>query len=247
VSDVSKFVNRTNISINVYCYDSRCIVPLEITKEEKELRIDLLYLTEKANIHYCLIQNLSRLVRSQITKHEKTTHLYRMCLNKFGSEINLKDYKTLWCTQICKNRNANALQQYLTVRNYNHSLKVPFKVCAEFECILQKIQTCQPSDEASYTNAYQKHVPVSFAYHIKYCNGDYKASVEYTGPDAPKVFFQNMKEEGLHIKQKYYDKVFPIKPLTETERKEFKTQKICHICGRSLNVLPPLLVKRLLN
>ena len=132
-------------------------------------------------------------------------------------------------------------------KNYKHSLKVPFTIYADFECMLQKIQTCQPSDETSYTNAYQKHVPNKFVYHIKYSNGNYKSPVEYSGVDAPKVFYQNVKEDALHIAKEFYDKVVPMKPLTEQEKKEFKTQKNCHICERSLNTLSPLLVKKLVT
>jgi len=59
------------MSINVYCYDNGCITPLEVTDEEKEKHIHLLYLKDDAQDHYCLIQSLSRLVISRVTKHEK--------------------------------------------------------------------------------------------------------------------------------------------------------------------------------
>jgi len=85
LSDVSKFAKRTNMSINVYTFDRKRIVPLEISKEGKETHIDLLYLSEKGNNHYCLIQNLSRLLRLQVTKHWKKVYFCRMCLNKFDS------------------------------------------------------------------------------------------------------------------------------------------------------------------
>ena len=39
--DVSKFAERTNMSINVYCFDNESIVPLEIIKEQKDTHIDL--------------------------------------------------------------------------------------------------------------------------------------------------------------------------------------------------------------
>ena len=78
-------------------------------------------------------------------------------------------------------------------KNYNHSLKAPFAIYADFECMLQKIQTCQPSDETSYTNAYQKHTPNNFACYVKFSSGDYKPPVEYSGKDAPKVFYQKLK------------------------------------------------------
>jgi hypothetical protein len=36
LSDVSKFAKRTNMSINVYCYDNGCIAALEVLNEERE-------------------------------------------------------------------------------------------------------------------------------------------------------------------------------------------------------------------
>jgi hypothetical protein len=74
--------------------------------------------------------------------------------------------------------------------------------------MLQKIQTCRPSDETTYTNAYQIHKPNKFSYYIKYCNGDYKPPVEYSGMNARKVFCEKIKEVALHIAKEYYDKVF---------------------------------------
>jgi len=74
-----------------------------------------------------------------------------------------------------------------------HSLKVPFAIYAVFECMLQKFETCQPYDETSYTNAYQKYVPNNFVFHIKYSNGDYKSPVENSGVHAPRLFYQNVK------------------------------------------------------
>ena len=171
-----------------------------------------------------------------------------MCLNKFNSKISL-DYHKTYCgahkpvrIEIPKPYN-NTLE----FENYNQSLKVSFVIYADFECMLQKIQTCQPCDETSYTNAYQKHVPNNFVYHVKCSNENYKPPVEYSREDAPEVFYQKLKEEALYIAEEYYDKVVPMIPLTEEEKTEFKTQKNCHICERSLNVLPPLLVKKLVT
>jgi hypothetical protein len=43
----------------------------------------------------------------------------------------------------------------------------------------------------------------------------------------------------------YYDKVVPMKPLTEAEELKFKTHKNCHICERPFNVLPPILENKI--
>jgi len=94
----------------------------------------------------------------------------------------------------------------LQFKHYNQSLKVHFVAYLDSECMLQKIQTCQPCDETSYTNAYQKHTPTNFVYYIKYCNGDYKPPVKYSGMDTPKIFYEQIKEETLYIAKKYNDK-----------------------------------------
>jgi hypothetical protein len=75
-------------------------------------------------------------------------------------------------TQVCKNKEPKTKRKH-----YNHSLNVRFVKYADSECMLQKTQTCQPSDEASYTNPFQKHNPNNFAYYIKYCNGDFEPPV----------------------------------------------------------------------
>ena len=185
LSDVFKFAKRTNISINVYTFDTKRVVPLIITKEEKETHVDLLYLSEKDNNQYRLIQNLSRLLRSQLTKDEKKVYFCRMCLNKFDSKISL-DYHKTYCGahKPVRIEMPEPYNNTLEFENYNQSVKVPFVIYADFECMLLK---------TSYTNTYQKHVPNNFVYHVKYSNENYKAPVEYSGEDAPKVFYQKLK------------------------------------------------------
>ena len=61
------------------------------------------------------------------------------------------------------------------------------------------------------------------------------------------VFIQNLEQDAVHIAEEYYNKVVPMIPLTEQEKEKFKTEKKCHICERSLDVLPPLLVKKLVT
>ena len=102
-------------------------------------------------------------------------------------------------------------------KNYNHSPKVPFVVHAEFECMLQKIQTGQPCDKSAYTKPYQKHLPNNFAYYIKYCNGDLKPPVEYSGIDVARVFYEKIKQDAVHTATEYYDKVVPMNSLNEYE------------------------------
>ena len=146
--DVSKFAKRTNTSINVYCFDNGLVATLEVTKEEKEKHIDLLYLTEKDKNHYCWIKDFGRLVGSRVTKHKEKSCFCKMCLSIFHSEEKLNDRKT-YCGahKPVKIEMPKPGENILQFEQYSHSLNVPFAVYADFECMLQKFATCQPSNK----------------------------------------------------------------------------------------------------
>ncbi len=89
-----KRVNKLNLvegglSINVYYNENEVIRPLcDITKCEKLKHIDLLYVKNKNNAHYCWIKDLCRLVGKQITKNCVKRYLCKICLHSFPSEKN---------------------------------------------------------------------------------------------------------------------------------------------------------------
>ncbi|KAL4153215.1 hypothetical protein QTP88_001048 [Uroleucon formosanum] len=243
-TDIPKFVKRTkDISINIYCLDKKVIVPLEITKIEKTNHIDLLYLREdnENKGHYCWIKDLWKLCGSQMTKDGHKRFLCKMCLSSFDDEYKLNDHK-----HYCVNNKAakivlpEAYNKTLEFQNYNHSLRVPFVIYADFECTLKPIYTCQPNDTESFTKCYQKHIPNNFCYYIKYSNGDYKPPVVYSGPNVAQQFYECMKNEEILI-SKMYDKIVPMKTLNAEQLN--KSDK-CHICERYLSDLPPMLEKK---
>ena len=141
LSDVSKFAKRTNTSINVYCFDNGLVAPLEVTKEEKEKHNDLLYY----NQHYCWIKDYGSLVGSQVTKHIEKSYFCKMCLSSFHSEEKLNDHKT-YCGvhKAVKIEMPKPGENILQFEHYNRSLKVPFAVYADFECMLQKSKLVNP-------------------------------------------------------------------------------------------------------
>ena len=51
LSDVFKFAKRSNISINVYCFNNGNIAPLDIRKDKGDKHIDLLYITKENRLH----------------------------------------------------------------------------------------------------------------------------------------------------------------------------------------------------
>lgn len=171
------------------------------------------YLKEKNKSHYCWIKDLWKLVGNQNTIDGHKRFLCKMCLNSFNTENNLNDHK-----HYCGNNKATKINppepynNILEFENYNHSLRIHFVIYFDFECTLQSIYTCKPSDTMSFNNCYQKHIPKNFCYYIKYSNGDYKPPVEYSGPNVAEEFLRYIYKEEEEI-YNIYDKILPMQIL----------------------------------
>ncbi|KYN09494.1 hypothetical protein ALC57_18399 [Trachymyrmex cornetzi] len=71
LKDIPKFEHLNAVSINVYGIENEQVLPLRLTGDKKEKHVNLLYLQDPYNnvvTHFAWIKNLSRLVRSQLTR-----------------------------------------------------------------------------------------------------------------------------------------------------------------------------------
>ena len=63
---IGKFERQNNISVNVYGYEDKTILPLRITTMTIPRHyVNLLYIIADETSHYVLVKDLSRLVSSQ--------------------------------------------------------------------------------------------------------------------------------------------------------------------------------------
>jgi hypothetical protein len=128
---------------------------------------------------------------------------------------------------------------------YNYSMNVPFYITADYECLLKPIQTCSPSDMASYTTKKQSHQAISCVFNVKAANAKYElpselAYFEHFGEDIDKVFYNRLKEVNLFIAKNYLDKVVPMLLLTEKEKESAAQITTCNICENPLNKISPI-------
>ncbi|XP_068707842.1 uncharacterized protein [Montipora foliosa] len=125
----------------------------------------------------------------------------------------------------------------LKFNNFHKQLPVPFVIYADFEAITVKIHGCQPNNNKSFTEAYQKHTDCGYGYKVVCCYDDkYTKPVKiYRGEKAVYKFMEAMQEEVKYCKN-VMKKEFT-KPLTMTEDDEEKFQKAdkCHICEKGYN------------
>ena len=143
------------ISVNVFGFEEEKVYPLKISKEKRNICVDLLLIEE----HYCLIKNLSRLL-SGVTKHDGTKEFCRNCLNHFPK--NKLEIHEKYCFQNESVKIELPKRGILKFQHYNRTIKVPLVVYADFEAFTQKISL----KRGSSTEQYQKHQPSGFCYKI---------------------------------------------------------------------------------
>ena len=80
------------------------------------------------------------------------------------------------------------------------SLKVSFIICADIECLLQKINTCQNNPDKSYTEKKAEHIPSGYSLVIC-CSFDKSKNEQkyYRGEDCMIIFCKDLKEQAMKI------------------------------------------------
>jgi hypothetical protein len=147
-----------DISINIISFDyseemvvddiivkeaSLFLYPCYISKHIKQYDIDILFLPPDNNTeigHYSLINDLSKLVRSQITNHKERIFLCKNCFRDQKSQeqlnIHIKDcYKN---EESCIRMPTENIDNIIEFKNYYNSLKQPIQIIFDFESILEK-------------------------------------------------------------------------------------------------------------
>ena len=109
-------------------------------------------------------------------------------------------------------------------------MKVPFIICADLECLLQRINTCQNNPEKSYTEKKAMHRPSSY-FLVTYYSFDKLKNERsyYRGKDCMEIFCEDLKDEAMKIIN--YEKKEMI-PLTNEEKESYENQDVCYICEK---------------
>ena len=101
LKDIDKFEkNNPEIGVNVFGYDKSVHI-LRINKTDPQNAIDLLSITNEEKQHYCWIKKFSKLIRSQVTKHEHKAYFCKRCLNHFSTPEKLNKH-----IEVCKEKSA---------------------------------------------------------------------------------------------------------------------------------------------
>ena len=185
------------------------------------------------NWHYLAVKSLSGLLRD-ITSNHNVDYYCLNCFHSYRTENKLNVHK-----KICENNeycNVEMPSPNNNLINYNKgekSLKVPFIIYADLECILKKISTCYNSPDLSSTTKINQHMPSGYSI---YTNCSFNKSNNklsyYRGEDCMKRFCKDLKDHAIKIIDfKKKDMI----PLTKEEKDNYNKENICHICKNDFN------------
>ena len=123
-----------------------------------------------------------------------------------------------------------------TTIKYNQgekSIKLPFVVYADLECLLEKIIACQNNPNESSTTKINKHTPSGYSL-FTHCSFDKSKNKlnHYRGKDCMKKFCKDLREHSTKIIN--YEKK-KMTPLTTKEKIHYNEHEICYICKKEFD------------
>ena len=122
-------------------------------------------------------------------------------------------------------------KKYVTSTPGKNTLKNPFIIYADFECLLYPISTCDNTSNNSFTIKKNIHKPCGYSLLTSYpYDKSLNEHVFYRGKDCLQKFSETLKcqvNKIINIKQK------PMDLLTEQEKVLHNNPKICFICEKS--------------
>ena len=152
--DFSKIEKKSNICINVYYYENKLTFPIYVSDQKLDNLMNLLLVNDENKPHYVYIKDFDRFIFYK-TKNINKKYFCKSCLQCFSSKNVLTEHKEVYLS-INGAKSVRLKKVTITIKSYFKQIPVPFKIYADFECDLKRIE-CY---EGSYSKTYEDHIPV---------------------------------------------------------------------------------------
>ena len=167
--DWKKFEQNNNtIALNILYapHNAKEISVAYISKynNNRKNQVILLVITYGIKCHYLAVRSLFALLRGITSSNNGDFY----CLNCLIAHlIKLKKHERVWnYHDYCRVDMSEEDKNTLKYRPGEKSLKVPFIIYADLECLLKKEQSCQNNPKKSYTERKAKHKPSRYSWSL---------------------------------------------------------------------------------
>ena len=109
-------------------------------------------------------------------------------------------------------------------KNYSKQIPIPFKIYADFECILKKVDSdiIECNSNISYTRKYQDHIPCSFAFKVVCIDNKLsKKVVLHRGKNAVNKFIKSIFSEYNYCRRVVKKHLKKILSCQQKKKKDF--------------------------
>ena len=199
--DWKKFELNNEIALNIL-YVTHNTKKIEIAYKSRhnltrEKQVILLMISNGENWHYLVVKSLSGLLTG-ITSNHKEDFYSLNCFCSYRTKYKLESHK-----KICENRdycNVEMPNEANKIIKYNQgekSIKSPFIIYADLECLLEKISTCYNNPEKSSTTEINKHTASGYSLFTHCSFDETKNKLDYyRGEDCMKKFCKDLREHA---------------------------------------------------
>ena len=172
--DIWLFEINNNVSNNVLAVEGREIY-IHRKGQRTRPKIDLLLVSENGINHYTAIKSLSRLHSSSNSNTKRKQHFCTNCLQAFMKELSRDQHQPY-----CEDNESIRVEMPLvgsTVEfcDGQNQFKVPFIMYADFESILEPIESPNPDTNRPYSQNVNQHISSGWCIHSKFAYGKVKA------------------------------------------------------------------------
>ena len=157
---------------------------------------DLLIVEANGKKHYTAIKSLPALLRGVTSQHNGDSYC-RNCLGSFRDDEARNEH-----LKVCKNHDFCRIdmpeegKNILRYQEGSKSIRVPFVMYADTECILKPMAGTDPSTDGAFTRNVNEHVPCGVAFLTKFAHGEYTQDFKiHRGEDAIQMFFRTLISE----------------------------------------------------
>ena len=196
--------------------------------------MNLLMIHEDNKSHYVYIKDFNRLMFN-INKHGNKKWFCVRCLQHFSSEIILEKHKDD-CLVVNGQQRVKLDCRYVEFKNYSNKMRIPFKIYADFECILKKCNNVVGSCNSLWS--VKEHVPCGFGYKVVCIDDRFsKDVVVYRSKDCVSKFISCILDEYEYcrrIRRDHFDKSLI---MSAEEEEMFQNACSCWICGKLFDLM----------
>ena len=256
VKQCKKFENQNlDIALNVLFIDGEKEVNQAYISRYNTTRkkvVDLLLIQKRGKKHYVVIKSLSALLRG-ITSTHNGDYYCRNCLTSFRTKNALDlHYGACIDHDFCRVDMPRTGENILKYQEGSKSIRVPFVIYADTECILKPILsddpccTCNDSScqekHGAFTRRVNEHVGCGAAMLVKFAHGEYEnAFKQVRGENSIEEFCKTLKSEVNRAMQ-YKKKV--MNELTSKEKSDYKSAIKCYLCNKFFSKNPEKIGER---